>query len=298
MKKQISLVLSGGGARGIAHIGVIEELEKQDFEIHSVVGTSMGALVGGVYALGKLDEFKEWLFTLDKRKVFSLVDFTFSKQGLVRGDRVLQAMKTFIPETNIEDLPVGYGAVAVDILEGEEKLLNYGSIYDAIRASIAIPTVFTPKKSGASLLVDGGVLNNIPVKYATRNPGDLLVAVNVNANVSPEKSKNEQTEVSQSKYLENVTQFYEQLKKLTGANEQNNQQPETLGYFDLMNKTISLMMARISDFSLEVHKPDILINISSQAANTYDFYKAEKLVEEGRVVTLNMLTRTNTKSIS
>ncbi|HCX20552.1 MAG: patatin [Flammeovirgaceae bacterium] len=296
MSKQVSLVLSGGGARGIAHIGVLEELERRGYKIHSVVGTSMGALVGGVYALGKLDEFKKWLFKLDKRKVFSLVDFTFSKQGLVRGDKVLEAMKQFIPDTNIEDLPIGYGAVAVDILKGEERLLDKGSVYEAIRASIAIPTVFTPKKSETTLLVDGGVLNNIPVNHASRIPDDLLVAINVNADVPPEIS-NDQNKIARAnnnKYLENIAQFYEQLKRLVGTREQK-EQPETLGYFDLINKTITLMMTRIADNSLERYKPDILIKVSSESASIFDFYKAEKLVEEGREVAKKALDQINFK---
>ena len=296
MSKQVSLVLSGGGARGIAHIGVLEELERRGYKIHSVVGTSMGALVGGVYALGKLDEFKKWLFKLDKRKVFSLVDFTFSKQGLVRGDKVLEAMKQFIPDTNIEDLPIGYGAVAVDILKGEERLLDKGSVYEAIRASIAIPTVFTPKKSETTLLVDGGVLDNIPVNHASRIPDDLLVAINVNADVPPEIS-NDQNKIARAnnnKYLENIAQFYEQLKRLVGTREQK-EQPETLGYFDLINKTITLMMTRIADNSLERYKPDILIKVSSESASIFDFYKAEKLVEEGREVAKKALDQINFK---
>ena len=106
MKQKVALVLSGGGARGIAHIGVIEELERQGFEITSIAGTSMGAMVGGIYALGKMDEFREWSCSLDKRKVFSLVDFALSKQGLIKGDRVLNKMRDFIPDTHIEELPI------------------------------------------------------------------------------------------------------------------------------------------------------------------------------------------------
>ena len=144
MKQPISLVLSGGGARGIAHIGAIEELEKQGFKIKSIAGTSMGALVGGLYALGKMQEYKEWIFTLDKLDIFRLIDFTFNTQGLIRGDRVFNKMKKFIPDMNIEELKIPYAAVATDITNGKEVVFTNGSIYEAIRASIAIPTVFTP----------------------------------------------------------------------------------------------------------------------------------------------------------
>jgi NTE family protein len=187
MRQKVSLVLSGGGARGLAHIGVIEELEKQDFEIVSITGTSMGALVGGICALGKLEEFKKWFFTLDKFKVFSLVDFTLSSQGLVKGERVFNKLKEFIEDKNIEDLKIAYAAVAVDLIKSEERVFTGGSVYDAIRASIAIPTVFTPVNIGNSLLVDGGILNNIPTNHAKRFKDDLLIAVNVNADIPPEK---------------------------------------------------------------------------------------------------------------
>jgi len=182
MRKKVALVLSGGGARRIAHIGAIEELLSQGYEIKSISGTSMGSVVGGVYALGMLEEFKQWMISLDRMKVFHLVDFTLSKQGLIKGDKVLNAMKEFIPDTNIEDLSIPYAAVAVDLNKKEEVVFTSGSLYEAIRASISIPTLFTPVESGDALLVDGGVLNNIPVDHVKRSRRDILVVVNVNAN--------------------------------------------------------------------------------------------------------------------
>src|SRR5476651_40908 len=174
MKQNISLVLSGGGARGIAHIGVIEELERQGFNIASVAGTSMGAVVGGVYALGQMDAYKTWLYTLDKLKVFGLIDFSFSAQGMVKGDKLFNTIKAFINDANIEDLNMPYAAVAADIINKKEVVFTQGSIYDAIRASIAIPTVFTPVKYADGLLVDGGIINNLPIEHVKRHPGDIL----------------------------------------------------------------------------------------------------------------------------
>jgi NTE family protein len=165
MKQKVSLVLSGGGARGIAHIGVIEELEKQGFEIASISGTSMGAVVGGVYALGKMEEYKNWLYTLDKIKIFSLIDFSFSTQGLVKGDKLLNTVKAFIPDANIEDLSIPYAAIAADIINKKEVVFTKGSLFDAIRASMAIPTVFTPVKTEHGLLIDGGIINNMPINH-------------------------------------------------------------------------------------------------------------------------------------
>ena len=279
MKQKVSLVLSGGGARGMAHIGVIEELEKQGFEIHSIVGTSMGALVGGVYALGKMEEYKEWLYSLDRMKVFSLVDFTLSSQGLVKGDKVLNKMKEFIPDANIEELKIHYAAVAADIVNKEEVVFTKGSVFEAIRASMAIPTVFTPVKTKNGLLVDGGVINNIPLNHAKRESGDLLIAVNVNADIpvdNPVVSKKEK-KANQSVYQQKIKEFYQHLQDILPSNKE-----EKLGYFDLINKTIGMMTYHVGQINLKNHPPDILIEISHDACTTYDFYKAKELVEMGR----------------
>src|SRR3984885_7183362 len=141
-KQKVSLVLSGGGARGIAHIGAIEVVEEMGFEIASIAGTSMGAVVAGVYALGKMEAYKQWLCSLDKLKVFSLVDFSFSSQGLVRGDKLFNITKQFILDANIEDLDIPFAAVAADIINRKEVVFTSGSVFDAVRASIAIPTIF------------------------------------------------------------------------------------------------------------------------------------------------------------
>ncbi len=279
MKQKISLVLSGGGARGIAHIGVIEELEKQGFEIYSIAGTSMGALVGGVYALGKMNELKDWLYSLDKIKVFSLIDFTFNFQGLIKGDKVLNKMKEFISDQRIEDLEIPYVALATDILNKKEVVFTKGSIYRAIRASIAIPTVIEPLKTDKTLLVDGGVLNNIPVNHAIRCANDLLVAVDVNADIpvyKPKTSK-KQREDKLTTYKKKIASFYDHLQRLHPSSKE-----EKLGYFELMNKTISLMMHHSTQLNLEKHQIDMMINISRESSNTFDFFKAEELVAIGR----------------
>ncbi len=279
MKQKVALVLSGGGARGIAHIGVIEELEKQGYEITSIAGTSMGSLVGGVYALGKMEEFKNWICTLDKRRIFSLVDFAISKQGLIKGDRVLKKMKDFIPDTNIEALKIPYVAVAADLLQREEVAFTEGSIYEAIRASISIPTVLTPVKTEDRLLVDGGVMNNIPISQVKRTTGDLLVVVNVNAYV-PERSPHismEESEKTQSTYQNKIKEFYNHLKKISPLGHD-----EKLGYFTLITKTLDLMTDHMAQLTLSQFSPDILINVSRDSCTMYDFYKAEGMVEIGR----------------
>ena len=185
-KRRAALVLAGGGARGVAHIGAIEELESQGFEVHAVAGTSMGALVGGMYASGHLEAFKEWMYTLDKYKVFGLVDFALSTEGLVKGDRVMRAMKELVPDVKIEKMPLPFAAVAADLLTGREVVLDRGGLYDAIRASISIPSVFRPVRRGNQVLVDGGTVNPLPLNRVRREPGDVLVAVDVSAPFSEE----------------------------------------------------------------------------------------------------------------
>lgn len=293
MKQKVSLVLSGGGARGIAHIGVIEELEKQGYEIVSLAGTSMGAMVGGVYALGKMQEFKTWMCSLDKIKVFNLVDFSFSSHGLVKGDKVFNTMKQFIKDKNIEELKIPFVAVAADLLNKKEVVFTSGSIWDAIRASVAIPTVITPVIAGNALLVDGGILNNIPVNRVKRVEGDLLIAVNVSADIPPINATARQNEDSadETLYQKNIKKFQQQLHKMLPQDKE-----ESMGFFDVMNKTIDLMRYHMTQLSLEKNPPDLMINISRESCGAYDFYRSAELIEIGREATKKILDEAGLKN--
>ena len=251
MKQAISLVLSGGGARGIAHIGVIEELIEQGFEIKSIAGSSMGAIVAGMYALGKLQEYKEWLYKLDKIDAFGLLDFTLSKRGLIKGNKIFKKLKKVIPDENIENMNIPYIAVATDIINRKEIIFDKGSFYEAIRASVSIPTLVTPSKQGNDYLVDGGVLNPLPLNRVKRTENDILVAVFVNAELPD--------------YENSIS---EKKKKM--------------GYFDLMNKTTALMTHKIAMLHLQLYPPDILIKVSRKIGNVFQLYKAEEFVEIGR----------------
>jgi len=302
MKQKVALVLSGGGARGNAHIGVIEELESQGYDIVSVTGTSMGSLVGGIYADGAMDALKEWMVSLDRRRVFSLVDFTVGRSGVVKGDKVFKAMKEFIPDTLIEELPIPFAAVAVDLISQREVVFRQGSLFDAIRASVSIPTVLTPVKTEDGLLVDGGVLNNIPVNHAHRFEGDLLVVANVNARIPvrlPEITR-EEDEKQKRAYRKKIEEFQAQLQKILprghGEKESAEQNERLfhshegkLGYFNLINKTISLMTHHMAQMNLEYHNPDILIEVSRDSCGTYDFFKAQELIHMGRIATQKSL---------
>ena len=180
MKKSVALVLSSGGPRGLAYIGAIEVLQSRGYTIHSVAGTSMGSLVGGVFAAGKLAEFKEWITTLDGWKVFSLMDFSLSKNHFVKGDKIMDAIKCIVPDVDIESLEIPYRAVATDISTGEEVVFSSGKLFDAIRASISIPSLFRPVPYGMSMLIDGCMVNCLPLNRVVRSEDDILVAFDTN----------------------------------------------------------------------------------------------------------------------
>ena len=292
MSKNVALVLGSGGARGIAHIGAIEELEKQGYNITSIAGTSMGALVGGVYATGKLPEYKEWLSSLDKLDVFKMVDFTFSTSGLVKGDRIFHEMQKLVPKTNIEDLKIPFTAIATDIINKKEMIFSEGDLFEAIRASISIPSVFTPFQSNNSLLIDGGVLNPLPVNRVKRSDNDILVVVNVNAFI-PGYKKNAKEPIEKKNGLMSSDLLKGIQNKISEIIPKN--QKEKLGYFNLITETISLMLYQISELTLQHNQPDVLINISRQACGNYDFYRAEKLIEVGRKATKKSLKEFNAK---
>ena len=178
--KNVALALASGGPRGFAYIGAIDELQSRGYKITSVSGTSAGALVGGIFAAGGMSAFKEWLFGLDPVKVMSLMDVSISKNYLVKGDKVMKAIRERVPEVNIQDLPIPFTAIATDLFTGEEVVFREGSLFNAIRASISIPSMFRPVKWKGRTLVDGGMVNTFPLNRVRRTPGDILVGFNVN----------------------------------------------------------------------------------------------------------------------
>ena len=180
-KKTVSLVLGSGGARGLAHIGVIHWLEERDYEIRSISGCSIGSLIGGVYACGKLDVFEEWIRPITTLDIVRLLDVSWGKQGLVEGERIMAALRDLIGDRLIEDLPMEYTAVAADIKREKEIWLKRGSLFDAIRASISLPLFFTPFELNGAKLLDGGILNPVPIAPTFEDHTDLTIAVNLGA---------------------------------------------------------------------------------------------------------------------
>ncbi len=276
MKKKVALVLSGGGARGIAHIGVIEELEKRDFQISSIAGTSMGALVGGIYASGGLDIFSHWLATLNKYMVFSLMDFTLSKDGIMKGNKVLNEIKKMVPDKNIEECPIPFAAIATDILSRKEVVFDKGGLYDAIRASISLPSLFRPYKIDNMTLIDGGVVNQLPVDRVKRTEGDILIAVNVGADV-PLKEKEGKESIKLGEKEEALLDKLKHLYTQPFAN----QKKEEVNYYRLLSYSTSIMIHRITELNMKLFPPDILIEIPIDSYNVLEFYKAEEIRQLG-----------------
>lgn len=281
MKKDITLVLSGGGARGIAHIGVIEELVKLNVNIASISGTSMGALIGGIYAVGKLEEFKQWMLKVNRTKIFKLIDFSFSTQGLVKGERIFNEIKEFITDVNIEDLPIKYTATAFDIANGREVVFDRGSLYNAIRASISIPTIFTPLTLGDSVFIDGGVVNNIPINTAKRVQNDIVIAVNVNAGISDNVV-----------YFSEIEQLIKQDK---GTNKTSHRINKNINYFFLVNNSLVTMTNHISNLILEKYPPDVLVEIPRNGAGIFEFYNAKTIINSGKEHFINSIPEIQAK---
>jgi NTE family protein len=295
-KRNLALILSSGGARGIAHIGAINELEKAGYTITSIAGTSMGSLVGGMYAAGGLSAFQKWMCSLDKKAVFELLDFTLSTCGVIKGERVMDAMKKMIADRNIESLPIPYCAVATDIINCKEIVFRQGSLYDAIKASSSIPTLVTPFSLNGLILVDGGVLNPVPMNHVVRTKNDLLVVVNVNANVPAGNSEQHtNTAVAEKSTLANGKEIFSRYLSHFNSNRKKKDPPaennkhEQPGYFELMSRSLNMMVYQISELSIELYKPDILINISKDSFGIYDFHKSADIIELGAAATRKVL---------
>ena len=270
-KQKVALVLASGGAKGFAHIGAIEALEESGYEITSIAGASMGALIGGIYAAGVLDKVKEWMYDLTDKEVFRLVDFTLSPHALVKGDRIIDALKAIVPDCDIETLKIPYCAVATNVKEGEEVVFRSGSLYDAIRASISIPMLFRPVEYGEMLLIDGAITNGLPLDRVKRTKGDLLVAVNLDDYEWEEDNTNvahhQQEDVSPFTLLSRKFQ--------AGLNALSN------NYISLTYNTISILMKRNTEMSLRLTPPDIYLNVNLKEYGSHDYDEAEAIAKLG-----------------
>ena len=282
MTKDVALVLSSGGARGLAHIGAIEELESQGYRITSIAGCSMGALIGGVYAAGKLEDFREWMKTVDRKKMLELTDFSLSLNHIVKGTRIIEAIMEFVPDTLIEALPIPYCAVATDLKGGREVMFRRGSLFKAIRASISLPSFYEPVQIGDMVLIDGGVTNPLPLNRVARRKGDLLVGVDVSGHDYEAQSELEH-------------QLAEKRRRSTSLSQQilNRLLPGSLdfNYYTMLSRVSSLMIRQNSILMTKLTKPDVLVDIQMTRYGGFDYDKSEKLIAIGRQKTLQALSK-------
>jgi len=286
MEKDVALVLSSGGARGLAHIGAIEELEAHGYRITSIAGCSMGALIGGVYAAGKLKEFREWMKTVDRKRMLELTDFSLSINHIAKGSRILEAIMEFVPDMPIEDLPIPYCAVATDLKAGREVVFRKGSLFDAIRASISLPSFYEPVHRDDMILIDGGVTNPIPLNRIVRHEGDILVGVDVSGHDYKKQSEIQQELAEKRKRSTSLSQQI--LNKLIPDNLEFN-------YYTMLSRVSSLMIRQNSILMTQLMKPDVLVDIQMSRYGGFDYDKSEKLIAIGRQKTQQALSKNNTK---
>lgn len=276
--KTVSLVLGSGGARGLAHIGIIHWLEENDYKIHSIAGSSIGALIGGIYAAGKLDEFEQWVRSITKVDIITLLDISWEKSGLVRGDKIINTLVNLVGDRLIENLPISYTAIATDIKGQKEIWIKSGRLFDAIRASFSIPLLFTPFKYKGVVLVDGGVLNPVPIAPTCGDETDMTIAVDLGGPAeSPEKLSaiRAAPTLSSSLFHEKVNRFINRLQKSVTSSRRD------WGAYDIAIQAFEAMQSTIARQKLAAYPPDIVIEIPRNACQTLEFDRAPEMIELG-----------------
>ena len=276
--KTVSLVLGSGGARGHAHIGVIKAIEERGLEIRNIAGTSMGSVIGGIYAAGELDTYIEWAQRLQRKDVVKLLDLSFSTVSIFKGERIFEVLKELIGDREIGDLDRGFTAVAAAIEEQREVWLNKGSLFQAIRASTAVPGVFSPVEVAGRMLVDGGIVNPIPIAPTLSDATDLTIAVNLNSIVetyTPESNTPVRDDEEAEGYREKIQQF---LGDLIGSDDNAGATPDAT---DLLIKSVDVMQGAIARLKLAAYTPDMVIEIPRDACSFFEFDRASELTELG-----------------
>ncbi|MDA0144068.1 patatin-like phospholipase family protein [Vibrio sp. RW] len=278
MAKTISLVLGSGGARGLVHVGVIRWLVEHGYQIKSISGCSIGALIGGVYAAGKLDEFEEWVTSIDQGDMAMLLDFSWQSSGMFKGDKIIDTLRGLIGEISIEDLPIPYTAVAANVADEKEVWLQSGSLFDAIRASISLPLFLTPHVINGEVLIDGGVLNPVPIAPTFGDNTDFTLAVNLGG--EPEMVKQEVMPVSlptkESKLHEKVVHFIDNLGSSVKSKMSFN-----FAFYDIANQAFDAMQSTIARQKLAAYPADITLEIPRNACGTLEFYRSQEMIDRG-----------------
>jgi len=281
--RTVSLVLGSGGARGLAHIGVIKYLEENNFQIKSISGCSIGSLIGGVYAAGKLDELEKWMRSIDKVDMASLLDLSWGNGGVFKGDKIIDTLIDLIGDVQIEEMPIPFTAVAANIETEKEVWFNSGSLFDAIRASVSLPLFFTPFEHQSELLIDGGILNPVPISPTTEDETDLTIAVNLGGAPESESESESENESESESESESDLSFQDGIKKFLKRfqNDEDTSESKKWGMYEVANKSLDTMQGAIARYKLAECPPDIEIKIARNACGTYDFDRAKEMIQLG-----------------
>lgn len=295
MGKNVALVLGSGGARGLAHIGAIEALEERGYTITSIAGCSMGSIIAGMYAAGQLKEAKEWFLSVDKQLILRMMDINLlSGNSLVKGERIIKELEKVVPDRPIESLNIPCTLVATDMIHSDEVLFRTGSLFEAVRASISIPLFFKPVQIGQQLLIDGGILNPLPLHVVERTPGDILVAADISGKDSlpieavyePIDVEGKLAEVKKSGIP--VPKSWEQQLRLLGKKVDRilEQRSKDLGrkvsFVSLLDRMSDIQIQQNTLLSLQLTPPDVHSVMRQYAYNTFDFVKAEQIIADGK----------------
>ena len=283
----VSLVLGSGGARGHAHVGVIRAIEERGLEIRNIAGCSMGAVVGGIFAAGELDTYWSWARELKRGDVVRLLDLSFTWTSIFKGERIFEVLKELIGDRQIEDLDRGFTAVATDLDQQREVWLKKGSLFRAVRASTAVPGVFSPVELDGRTLVDGGLVNPIPIAPTLNDTTDLTIAVNLNALDEPERLGNPGESAAADSgsggYKAAISRW---VSELLEGEEGQSSPPDAA---DLLTRSIDVMQGAIARLKLAAYAPDKVVSIPRDACSFFEFHRAEEMAELGYERTLRAL---------
>ena len=295
MGKHVALVLGSGGARGLAHIGAIEALEERGYTITSIAGCSMGSIIAGMYAAGQLKEAKEWFLQVDKQLILRMMDINLlSGNSLVKGEKIIKELEKVVPDRPIENLNIPCTIVATDMISSDEVVFRTGSLFEAVRASISIPLFFQPVQMGNRLLIDGGILNPLPLHVVQRTAGDILVAADISGKDSmptdpePESIDVEGRLAELSAHGIPVPKALEKQLRQLGkrVDDFRLQRAADLGrrvnFFGLLDRMSDLQIQQNTLLSLRLSPPEVHAVMRQYAYNTFDFDKAEEIISEGK----------------
>lgn len=273
----VSLALGSGGARGLAHIGIIHWLVENGYEIGSIAGSSMGALVGGIYAVGKLDEYEKWVRAVTKKDMVRLLDLSLGTDGLFKGERIINTLKALVGDSRIEDVDIPFTAVASNISRSKEVWFDQGPLFDAIRASISMPVFFTPFKHNGEDLVDGGLLNPVPIAPTFRHHTDVTIAVNLYG--SPEEDVTEklcrEKPEPASPLSGAVSEF---IGKVRAAIPKGTM---SIRAMDIVSQSFDTMQGAIARQKIAAYPPDYVLKMPKNLCGMMEFDRAGPLIRYG-----------------